>query len=125
MIKEQLQLVWRTLKEVRIDSLGNHIFMFKFTLEPDKRRIMLGGPWHFNRVSIVLTEPKGIGEITRQTFTHTLFWVQLKNTSIICIERDTLKILGEQIGTMEEVETNENGECIGEIARIRISIDIT
>lgn len=62
MIKGQLQLVWRTVKEVRIDSLGNNIFMFKFM---DKRRIMLGGPWHFNRVSIVLTELKGIGEITR------------------------------------------------------------
>lgn len=56
MIKEQLQLVWRTVKEVRIDSLGNNIFMFKFTL--DKRRIMLGGPWYFNRVSIVLRDYK-------------------------------------------------------------------
>ena len=51
--------------------------------------------------------------------------MQLKNISIICIERDTLKILGEHIGTVEEIETDENGECIGEIARIRISIDIT
>lgn len=33
--------------------------------------------------------------------------------------------LGEQIETMEEVETDENGECIGEITRIHISIDIT
>lgn len=47
MIKEQLQLVWRTVKEVRIDGLGNNIFMFKFTLEPNKRRIMSEGPWHF------------------------------------------------------------------------------
>ena len=59
-----------------IESLGANIFMFKFADKADKRRVMARGPWHFDRADralIVLTEPKGIGEITKQSFTHTKF----------------------------------------------------
>ena len=67
-LKSALQMVWRTTKEVRIESLGNNVFLFKFVLEADKKRILAGGPWHFDRVLIILTKPKGIGEVTRQAF---------------------------------------------------------
>ena len=60
-LKMALQQVWRTIKEVKIESLGVHIFMFKFADEADKRRVMAGGLWHFDKALIVLTEPKGIG----------------------------------------------------------------
>ncbi|KAL9440453.1 hypothetical protein AB3S75_019170 [Citrus x aurantiifolia] len=124
-LKSALQMVWRTTKEVRIESLGNNVFLFKFALEANKKRILAGGPWHFDRALIILTEPKGFGEVTRQAFTHTSFWVQLRNVPIMCMEKDILKVSGEQIRTVEEVETDRYGDCIGEIARIRISVDIT
>lgn len=41
------------------------------------------------------------------------------------MQRDFLQELGEKIRIVEEVETYEYGECIGEFIRIRISIDIT
>ncbi|KAH9680322.1 hypothetical protein KPL71_026505 [Citrus sinensis] len=58
--------IWRTNKEVRIESLGSNIFMFKFFLEADKKRVMGGGPWHFDRALIVLTEPKEIERTARR-----------------------------------------------------------
>lgn len=77
-----LEQVWRTFKEVKIENLGNNIFMFKFAKEADKRSVIPGDPWHFNREYIVLTEPKGIREITKQSFAHTSFWVQIRNALI-------------------------------------------
>ncbi|KAL9416941.1 hypothetical protein AB3S75_040014 [Citrus x aurantiifolia] len=74
-MKIALQQVWRTFKEVKIESLGNNIFMFKFAEEADKKRVLTGGPWHFDMALIVLTEPRGIGEVTKQSFTHTSFWI--------------------------------------------------
>lgn len=41
------------------------------------------------------------------------------------MERGFLQELGWKIRIVEEVETNEYGECIGEFVRIRILIDIT
>ena len=82
------------------------------------------GPWHFDRALIILTEPKGIGEVSKQAFTHVPFWVQIRNIPMACMERDFLQELGGMIGKVEEIETNENGDCFGEFARIRISINI-
>ena len=70
-----IKVVWRTTREVKIESLGDNIFMFRFENETDKRRVLAGGPWHFNRALIVLTEPSGIGDASKQDFSHASFWV--------------------------------------------------
>ncbi|KAH9658540.1 hypothetical protein KPL70_023537 [Citrus sinensis] len=124
-MKIALQQVWRTFKEVEIESLGNNIFMFKFAEEADKKRVLTGGPWHFDRALIVLTEPRGIGEVIKQSFTHISFWIQIRNVPLACMEKEFLHELGGKIGLVEEVETDENGDCIGEFARIGVSINIT
>ena len=124
-LKAALQQVWRTFKEVKIESLGNNIFMFKFAEEAGKEIVLTGGPWHFDRALIVLTEPKGIGEVTKQSFTYTSFWVQIHNVPIACMEKDFLQDFGGKIRIVEEVETDDNGDCIGEFARIRILVNIT
>ncbi|KAH9647987.1 hypothetical protein KPL70_025411 [Citrus sinensis] len=124
-LKAALQQVWRTFKEVKIESVGNNIFMFKFAEEVDKKRVLKGGPWHFDRPLIVLAEPKGIGEVAKQSFTHTSFLVQIRNVPLACMDKDFLWDLGRKIGSVEEVQTDDNGDCIGEYARIRVSINIT
>ena len=45
-IKTALAQAWRTIKEVKVESLGNNIFLFKSGLEIDKRKVMvrLRGP---------------------------------------------------------------------------------
>ncbi|KAK9175028.1 hypothetical protein WN944_027032 [Citrus x changshan-huyou] len=85
----------------------------------------MGGPWHFDRALLVLTEPDGIGDIKNQPFTHSFFWVQLHNIPIMCMNRETIQELGKKIGKVEEVESDNAGECIGPFARAKISINIT
>ena len=58
--------------------------MFKFASEDEKQRVMAGGLWHFDRVLIVLKEPSGIGDITKQIFSQVSFWVQILNVPLIC-----------------------------------------
>ena len=58
---------------MRVESLGENVFMFKFPLEADKRRVLASGPWHFNKALIVLIEPEGIGNIIKQAFAHISF----------------------------------------------------
>lgn len=124
-IRTALMQAWRTNKEVKIENLGNNVFLFKFGSEGDKRKVMAGGPWHFDRALIVLEEPRGIGNKRKQKFTHATFWVQFHNVPIGCMELESIHKLGELIGDVLEVETDDEGECIGPYARVRISIDIT
>lgn len=41
------------------------------------------------------------------------------------MNNEAIHQLGEKIGTVMEVETDEAGDCIGQYARVRISIDIS
>ncbi|KAL9408628.1 hypothetical protein AB3S75_047079 [Citrus x aurantiifolia] len=112
-LKAPLQQVWRTRREVKIESLGDNVFMFKFGSNEDKRRILMGGPWHFDRALTVLTEPSRIGDIKKQDFSRVSFWVQLHEVPLMCMEKETAAELGAAIGKVEEVETDSSGECIG------------
>lgn len=38
---------------------------------------------------------------------------------------DAIHKLGEKIGSVKEVETDKTGECLGQFAWVRVSIDIT
>lgn len=124
-LKMAMQRVWKTTREVKIESLGDNIFIFKFGSEADKRSILVGGPWHFDRALIVLIEPVGIGDVKKQDFSHTSFWVQIHDVPIMCMTKEMKPALGEAIGKVEEVETDAAGECFGQFLRLRISVDIT
>lgn len=89
------------MKEVKIESIGDNIFLFKFATKEETKRVLMGrGPWHFDRSLLVLVEQAGIDDIKDQSFTHTSFWVQLHNIPIICMNREDIQKLGEkdQIG---------------------------
>ncbi|KAL9411051.1 hypothetical protein AB3S75_044765 [Citrus x aurantiifolia] len=120
-----MQKVWKTSWEVKIESLGDNVFMFKFGSENDKRSIIMGGPWHFDRALIALTEPVGIGDVKKQKFSHISFWVQIHDVPIMCMSKEMVVELGEVIGKVEEVDTNATGQCFGQFLRMRISVDIT
>lgn len=74
-----MQQAWRTVREVKIESMGDSTFLFKFASEEENKRVFIGGPWYFDRALLVLSEPAGIGDIKNQSFTHTTFWVQIHN----------------------------------------------
>lgn len=60
-LKIALQQAWQNIREVKEANLGDNVFMFKFEVQMDKRRVLTSGPWHFINALIVFTEPIGIG----------------------------------------------------------------
>lgn len=64
-------------------------------------------------------------EISKQSSTHTSFWVQLQNVPIMCMDNEILMETGGAIGKVEEVGTDANEDVMGQIIRIRVSVDIT
>lgn len=74
---------------------------------------------------MVLVESISVGDIKKQAFTHTSFWVQIHNMFIMCMDKEIVQEIGGRIGKIEEVETNKTRECIGSFDRIKILVDIT
>lgn len=77
-----------------MESLGENIFIFKFASYEENRRILHGGPWHFNNSLMVLVEPTSVGNIKQQAFTHTSFWVQIHNAPIMRMDKDIMQERG-------------------------------
>ena len=96
-LKVSLHQAWRTVRDFKIESLGSNIFMFKFSLEVDKKRVLNIGSWHFDRVLIVLQEPSGIGSLKKQSFSHASFWIQIHNVPLMCMDASTIKELGSRM----------------------------
>lgn len=42
-LKATLQQVWKTIREVQIEEMGDNIFIFKFGINVDKKNILAGG----------------------------------------------------------------------------------
>lgn len=68
-----MKQAWKKVNEVKIESMGENIFLFKFGSEGEKKRVLMGGLLHFDRELLVLTEPDGIGAIKKQSFMHSSF----------------------------------------------------
>lgn len=73
----------------------------------------------------MLKEPSGSGNMRKQEFTHVTFWIQIYNVMLVFTERDNIQKPRELLREVLEVETDDERECIGLYARVRVSIDIS
>ncbi|KAL5739486.1 hypothetical protein ACOSQ2_028666 [Xanthoceras sorbifolium] len=117
--------IWKTSQGVDIEALGNNTFVFSFRNSVDRKRIMAGGPWNFDRSLIVLEEPKDNGVIGSLKFTQAEFWVQVHNVPLVCMTREIGLFLGRKIGAVRELDLGATGDCMGKFLRIRVLIDIS
>lgn len=43
-LRYAMQLAWKTTKEIKVESQGDNIFVFKLATEHDKKRVLTEGP---------------------------------------------------------------------------------
>jgi hypothetical protein len=58
-------------------------------------------------------------------FSKALFWVQVHDMPLICMNRDIGYRIGESLGTVEEVDVTGDGMGWGRCLRIRVYLDLT
>ncbi|KAL5817683.1 hypothetical protein ACOSQ3_026061 [Xanthoceras sorbifolium] len=93
------------------------MFVFSFKCLWDRRRVLEGGPWSFDKFLLVLKEPVGIGRIEELGFSSALFWVQIYNLPLAYLNKEVGLFLGDMIGRVREVDTGTGGYCLGKCLR--------
>ncbi|KAL5792259.1 hypothetical protein ACOSP7_000853 [Xanthoceras sorbifolium] len=53
--------IWRTKNEVEVESIGVNLFVFRFGCFWDRKRVLEGGPWSFDKNLLALKE--AVGEV--------------------------------------------------------------
>ncbi|KAL0013942.1 hypothetical protein SO802_001011 [Lithocarpus litseifolius] len=109
--------------EVR--DLGSNTVLIIFYDETDPQKLLVQGPWTFDKYLIGLYKPTGEESVDDATFYKTAFWVQMHNLPLCRMNRTTTEAIRKTLGTVEHVDASSTGECRGRYLRVRIQLDIT
>ncbi|KAI9201183.1 hypothetical protein LWI28_019811 [Acer negundo] len=60
--------VWRVSEGVDIEWIEGNIFAFHFKNLEDRKRVILGGPWSFDKAMLIFEESVGDGDIKCMKF---------------------------------------------------------
>ncbi|KAL5756647.1 hypothetical protein ACOSQ2_021393 [Xanthoceras sorbifolium] len=116
--KATIPKIWRTVKEMGVESIAINTYIFRFKCVWDRKRILEGGPWCYDKQLIVLHEAEGFGKCFP-------IWIQLYNVPLAWLNKDAGYFLGGMVGLVKEVDTGENGECTGSFIRARVLVDVS
>ncbi|KAL5819940.1 hypothetical protein ACOSQ4_023782 [Xanthoceras sorbifolium] len=122
--KATISSIWRTTKGVEVEAVGVNIFVFRFQCHWDRKRVLEGGPWSFDKQLLILKEVCGVGRVADTDFSLVPFWIQLYNLPLVCMNKEAGIYLGGLIGEVQEIDSGGSGDCLGKFIRVRVLIDI-
>jgi hypothetical protein len=117
--------IWRIVGSVKFKELKDNIWVFEFSDDRDKRRVLDGRPWSFDRQILVLNDFDGSKPPSQLEFNHSPFWVQVHDMPLLCMNKNVGTKIGNSLGDLEDVDVAGNGLGWGSYLRLRVTIDIT
>lgn len=124
-IGRALRSVWRTKQDFEVSDLGENRVLFSFQIKEDLDRVLLQGPWSFDKYILLLHKLK-VGEtVSSLTFHEATFWVQIHGLPTLSQTRDAGLSIGGILGKVEKVDVGDNGVNLGCFLRIRVTLDIS
>ena len=103
--------------------MGENRVLFQFEKRDDLEKVVLLGPWSFDKYILILQKVEAGESVKNLSFDKVSFWVQIHGLPMLSQTMDTGKRIGSSLGTVEKVEVDERGFCLGEYMRVRVSID--
>jgi hypothetical protein len=117
--------LWKTASKVVFKELQDNMWLIEFASEADKRRVLEGCPWLFDRSVLILKEVEENIPPAQMDFSKSPFWIQVHDIPLICMNKHVGLKIGESIGRVEEVDVTGEGIGWGRCLRIRVQVDIT
>ena len=116
--------LWRAKNGFKIQSFGDHKFLFIFDNKEDVDRILEGEPWTFDKHLVVMNRYEDESTLQDVKFEKTKLWVQLHGIPIKYMTIEAAKKIGSVLG---EVFSSTNPKLFdgGHFIRIQVTIDLS
>jgi hypothetical protein len=124
-IKREMKKGWRPTRRVDFKVVGENLFLLEFEDEDDKRRVLKGRPWIFEDSLFSVKDFDGLSTLSETSFERAEFWVRMFNLPLACMGKEVGFQIGSTMGTVTEVETDDDGVGWGKYLRVRINLDLT
>lgn len=116
--------VWQPNYGVDISSLGENTFVFQFHHWRDKKRVVDGHPWHFDKHAIILGDIEGNTKPSDMLLYELPMWVRVYNLPFKGrLNLTNVEALGNKLGTFIKVD-NSGSIGIDKSIRLRVNIDV-
>lgn len=106
-------------------ALHEHLWIFEFTDDADKRRVLEGRPWLFDRYILVLNDFDDSIALASMDFRFSPFWVQVHELPLICMSEVLGQKIGSSLGEFIAADVAGDGGGWGRCLRIRVNLDLT
>jgi hypothetical protein len=122
--KTVLTRIWRIAGRVVFKELQDNCWLFDFSGEADKRRVLEGRPWSFDRHALVIQEFDGKIAVSRMHFRHSPIWIQVHDMPLLCMTKGVGMKIGASLGDVEDVDVAGDGSGWGRCLRLRVVINL-
>ncbi|XP_042983333.1 uncharacterized protein LOC122312736 [Carya illinoinensis] len=124
-IKSTLLRVWQVEGKAIIKDVGRNKFLLECKNVSDKRRIMKGRPWSFDKNLVCMQDCEGFNFIKEILFIKEPFWIQCYDLPFAGMNQITGSNIGSSVGDVLQVDTDSSGICWGQFLRIKVMVDVT
>ena len=106
-MKNVLSTIWKLSARMTIKEVGVRVYIFHFEDVGEKESVLLRQPWSINKSLLILENYDGQSNPEDINFRWCPFWVQVHGLPLGMMTEKTGLILGESMGDVEEVDTDE------------------
>ncbi|KAF5459069.1 hypothetical protein F2P56_023057 [Juglans regia] len=124
-LRSSLARMWQLDRKVIFKEVSKNLVLVELKERADKRRIMQGRPWSFDKNLLCIQDCEGYESWKEMSFQYKPFWVQCHDLPFAGMNANTGLKLGQLVGEVLEVDTDSSGICWGSCLRIKAMIDIT
>ncbi|XP_059436518.1 uncharacterized protein LOC132169508 [Corylus avellana] len=109
--KSVLSRLWRISSRVSFKEVLDKLWLFEFADKTDKRRVLVGRPWSFDRQILVLKEFEGRVPPSKMDLRSSPFWIQVHDMPLLCMTKGVGSKIGQSLGELEDVDVA--GDYVG------------
>ena len=120
-LQKNLRMVWKPNKSMQIPKLEDELYMVKFRVEKDKKKILEMRPWSYDKELIILQEFEGDQMPKEMALKWSPFWIQIHNLPLKSRTRETGYSIGTIIG--DRGGCRKDRSAVGEMLRVRVMVD--
>jgi hypothetical protein len=122
--KANLIRIWCIVRSVFFKEIHEHLLLFEFSDDSDRRRVLEGQPWSYDRTLLILNEFDAKTPPSQMDFSFSPIWIQIHDMPLGCMSKGVGFKIGESMGKVEEVAIAADDVGWGKYLRVRVAINL-
>lgn len=122
--KANLLHIWRTMGSVFFKEIQENLWLFEFSDDNDRHRVLEGRPWSYDRTILIMIEFDAKTPLSQMDFSSSPIWLQIHDMPLGCMSRGVGFKIGSSLGKVEDVAIAADDVGWGKYLHVRVIINL-